>query len=111
MFGFLSMMENYADRKVDRYEKGKLFVSTARVTDSSKPFETAVSHPNYDGGKIVIVELYDTLKGAQAGHKKWVRTMTAKKLPKSLRDVSTADVAAFCDAVNGEKWRKKAAAK
>ena len=104
MFRFLDMIGNYEERKVDRYEKEGLLVDTAAVNDSDKPFETAVACPAYNNGKWVIVELYNTKKQAQAGHNKWVKKMTAKTLPKNLKDVSTAEIATFCD-VFGKEWR------
>ena len=85
MMGMFEMMGNYASRKVARFEKDDLMVSTCSVTDADKPYETAVAHPSYNDGKIVIVEDYNTVEEAQTGHDKWVKTMTAKKLPATLR--------------------------
>lgn len=92
MFGILGMMGNYEQRKVDNFKKDKIVVDTVRVTDSHKPFETGICHPDYKGGDWVIVELYDTKEEAQTGHDRWVKTMTAKKLPAVLNDVSTAEI-------------------
>jgi len=102
---FISMWGNYEERKVDRFEKEGLLIDTCAVNDSDKPFETAISHPMFNDGKLVVVELYDTKEQAQKGHNKWVKIMTKKKLPKSLKDVSTAEVAKLCDAIGGDKWR------
>lgn len=93
MFEFLSMAGNYDSRKVDRYEEGDLLVSTANVIDSDHPYETAISHPNYNDDDFVIVEEYDEIGDAREGHNKWVKLMTAEKLPETLKDVSTAEVA------------------
>ena len=93
MFNFLGMVGNYEQRKVGRYEKGELLVSTAEVNDSKSPYETAVAHPKYNSGKIVIVEMYDSMAMALRGHKKWVSKMKSKTLPKKLVDVSTSEVA------------------
>ena len=86
MFDYFDMAYNYEDRKVANYTSGDvtLFVDTARVTDSSKPYETAISHPKYNHNKWVIVELYDTKEEAQIGHDKWVALMTAEILPEVL---------------------------
>ena len=92
MFSFMSMANNYEERKVDRYEADGLIIDTCAVTDSDQPYETGVSHHAYNNGDWVIVELYPTREAAQAGHKKWVEKMTAKELPKSLVDVGTAEV-------------------
>lgn len=37
MFDFLGMIGNYESRKVDSYEDENVYVSTARVTDSTQP--------------------------------------------------------------------------
>jgi len=95
LFDFLTMMDNYEDRAVARYEdeaKG-LAVDTCAVTDSGQPFETAVAHPAYNDHKWIIVELYDSKEAANAGHNEWVRKMVAETLPASLTDVSTANIA------------------
>ena len=99
MFNFFGMMGNYEDRKVDRYEKDGLMVDTCEVTDSDQPFETAVEHPNYNEGMMVVVQMYDTKEEAQIGHDNWVKLMTTKNLPKALHDVSTAAIAKLCEAI------------
>ncbi len=92
MFDFLGMDGNYEDRKVGRHETENLFVSTVEVTDSDKPYETAVQHKSYNDNALIIVELYDTIKQAKTGHKKWIKKMTSKKLPSELKDVSTSTI-------------------
>ncbi len=93
MFSFLDMMGNYEERKVDNYSKDGLEVDTAAITDSSKPFETAVKHPAYNGGEWISVELYDTKELAQKGHDKWVAVITSRNLHKPLKDVSDCIIA------------------
>lgn len=66
-------------------------MGTCAVTDSEEPFETGICHPNYNSGKWVIVEMYNSKERAQAGHDKWV---------KILRDVSTCTIAKLCRALN-----------
>jgi len=105
LLGTVGMMGNYESRKVGRLDKGKLSVSTVAVTDSDQPYETAVAHPRYNSGRRVIVEMYDTRKAAEAGHEKWVKTMTARKLPDQLVNVSTAGIAQLCDAFGDGDWR------
>jgi hypothetical protein len=106
------MANNYEDRKVARFEKGlekgHLLVDTCLVTDANKPYETTVAHPAYNNNDLVVVELYNTKKEAKKGHDKWVKKITAKTLPKSLKDVSTASIAKLVDVVsNDKKWRTK----
>ena len=107
MFEFLSMAYNYEDRKVDRYEQDDVLVSTARVTDSNRPFETAISHPKYNGGDFVIVEKYDTREDAQVGHDKWVNAITSDNLPSELRDASDNGLTSLLDILEDEDydWR------
>lgn len=108
MLSFLSMAGNYEQRKVANYEgEGGLEIDTAAVTDSRKPYETGILHPQYNSGAWVIVELYDTKEEARAGHDKWVKIMTADILPAALRDVSSCEVAELADAFSDEEddWR------
>jgi hypothetical protein len=107
MFEFLMDVGNYDQRKVGRYdnEKTRLSISTASVSDAAQPYETAVAHPDYNDNKWVIVETYGSRKAAEAGHEKWVATMTAKTLPGVLFDRSSAGVATLADAFVGDEWR------
>src|SRR5688572_17740829 len=102
MFNFFQMGGTYESRKVARDDYGWGFISTAQVNDGSKPYETAVKHTDYNDGSMVIVENYDTKGEAQAGHAKWVTTMTAKTLPKTLVDCANADIAQMCEAIGGK---------
>ncbi len=104
MFSFLNDLDDYEERKVARYEKDDLMVDTARVSDGVKPFETAIEHPNYNGGEMVIVENYDTIKQAKSGHKKWVELMTSFPLPTELPECGNAMVMQFGKKVLGEDF-------
>ena len=98
MFGFLDMIGNYEDRKVDNYQgDNNLEIDTCSVTDGEHDYETAVAHPEYNHGKWVIVEAYDTKDEAQAGHNKWVKKMTGKKLPAKLTDCTNDAISKLCD--------------
>lgn len=92
MFEFMNMMGNHQERLVDRYEADGVIVDTCLVNDSDQPYETGIKHPCYNNSDWVIVELYDTKEEAQIGHNKWVKTITSKKLPKTLKDVSTTEI-------------------
>lgn len=91
MFNFLNDYGNYEERAIDRYE-GKFIVDTCAVSDASKPYETGVSHPDYNGGKWIIVDVYDTKEEAQIGHNRWVEFLL-KTEPDYLTDVSHAVLA------------------
>ena len=95
----------YSERRVDSFRQGDLFVSTVRVPDADAPFETAVGHPDYNEGRLVIVEEYSDIDEAREGHKVWVALMTAEELPTKLTSVSTSRAAGLRDAVRGERWR------
>lgn len=99
IFDFMQDFGNYEERKIDTYSEGDLFVDTCAVSDSTKPYETAVAHPRYNEGKMLIVELYDTKEKAQIGHDKWVKIMTAEKLPLTIEDVSTANIIQFGESI------------
>lgn len=95
LFDFLQDLGNHEERKVDTYEVGDVFVDTCAVSDSEQPYETAIAHPRYNNGTMIIVQTYNTKEQAQKGHNKWVKKMTAKDLPKAIKDVSTAGVIKF----------------
>lgn len=106
MFNFLMDADNYAERKVGRDDFAWGFISTAQCSDGRQPYETAVLHRGYirEDGKedsMCIVEGYDTRKQAEAGHAKWKKKMTAKRLPRSLVDCCNAEVAQVLDALSG----------
>lgn len=90
MFNFL-----LDDRKAERYESDSLIIDTCQVSDGERPYETAVSHKEYNGGGWVIVEAYDTEHDALIGHRRWVDKMTSDELPPSLIDC--ANVSQMCD--------------
>ena len=102
MFEFL-IAQPYTDRVIGRHDgESGFFVSTAAVNDGAHPYETAVKHRDYDDGKMVIVEAYDDRKDAEAGHERWVETMTADELPPELRDCLNAEIAQVCGALDPE---------
>lgn len=94
MFDFLSMADNYEQRKVARYEKDNLIVDTCSANDSEQPYETGISHKSYNNGEWIVVETYDTQEQAEQGHAQWIAVMTVNDLPEKLVDVSS------CWAVN-----------
>ena len=106
MFDFLSDPMNYEQRKVARHEDGGMLISTAAVSDADDPYETAVWHPQYNGGKVVTVETYLTRDAAERGHQQWVARMTQNELPARLYDVSSSGIAALRDDC-GDEWRIK----
>lgn len=101
MFDFYDTQGTYEQRKVENTVIGETTIDTAAVTDSSKPYETGIEDPNYNNGKWVIVELYDTKEEALIGHNKWVDLFKTNP-PKQLKDVSTATIVNTIKALGGE---------
>jgi len=92
LFDFFDMADNYKERKVANYSKDGIVIDTCAVSDSDKPFETGVAHPQYNDGDWVIVQLYNTKKEAKKGHDKWADIMVNNP-PQQLKDVSTCAIA------------------
>jgi len=101
MFEFFNMLGTYEDRKVARYEDGDIVLSTAWVNDSDQPYETALSHPAYDGGRFIVLQVYDLKEEAEDGHAKWEEVVRNGQLPETLEDVGEADIAEFVRACGG----------
>jgi hypothetical protein len=102
IFGGMSA-DNYESRKIANWESKDLLsmVDTCSVTDGQKPYETAVQHPEYNGGEMIIVESYDDDISALTGHKKWLKLMQEDKLPRVLTDCCNADISQLIDKVGG----------
>ena len=101
MFGFLQDMENYEERKVNKTDYDWGMISTAKVSDGRKPYETAVKHRDYNDEKMVIVDCYDTIEEAEKGHDKWIVTMESP--PEELKDIANSEIQEFI----GEKVFKR----
>lgn len=106
MFRFEKMKNNYKQRKVDRYEEGKLIIDTAAINDSPYPYETAIKYPLYNKGDWIIVQTYNSKEETIIGHREWVERMTANALPHELTDVSDNMVSMLCDMAD-DNWRTK----
>jgi hypothetical protein len=68
------MKNNYESRKVKREEVEGLTVSTAWTPDMG--YETAI----LDENGVHPVERYETIKEAEKGHEKWVRTVRNRNI-------------------------------
>lgn len=102
MFNFTDMLNNYEDRKVDMFEKDDLCIDTCLVTDGDLNYETAIAHKNYNGGELIIVEAYPDEESAQEGHNKWVKIMTADKLPEVLKDCLNSTISKLNKEIGNE---------
>lgn len=106
LFDFFDMADNYDNRKIARFEDKKkgIVISTCEVTDSDQLYETAVCHPEFRDGDLIVVEMYDTKEEAFKGHIKWMEIM--KNPPNELKDVSSAFVSRLLDASSErDNWR------
>lgn len=110
MFDFL-FAAPYENRKVARHDGDDFYISTASVNDGSHPYETAICHPDYNDNKIVIVEAYDSRDAALTGHDKWVKKLTAKKLPKALVDCGNSGVEQLCQTLGSNAVYQRRPAK
>jgi hypothetical protein len=99
MSEFMKDVGTYESRKVARDDFPWGFVSTARVNDGDKPYETAVKHDRYDHTKMVIVASYLTAEEATIGHAEWVKRMTADELPPELVDCGNSSVSKMSHAL------------
>ena len=104
MFEFFDMVNNYEERKVENTEITNGEIDTCAVSDSEQPYETGISHREYNDGEWIIVEMYETKEQAKEGHKRWVDKMSSDSLPNKLVDVSTSGIAGLLDAVSDDDW-------
>lgn len=104
LFDFMQDYDNYEDRVIGLWDNddNSMMVSTAAVSDGREPFETAVAHPSYNNGKMIIVECYSTEEDAAAGHKKWLGLMRFDKLPLTLVDCGNSEISQLIDAIDGD---------
>lgn len=113
MFEFVFDVGNYSERVVGRYdsEDSTIMVSTARVSDGRDPYETAVKHPEYNDGRMVIVESYQTKDEAASGHASWLEAVLKDALPEILVDCQNSHISTMLDEdmVRFERKRKSAA--
>lgn len=102
------MIGNYELRVVGKLDRklpsGRLFVSTAFVTDSADPYETAVGHPQYNEGELIIVETYRSEAEARKGHLKWAARMLDTPLPKYLESRPRSHISSLLPDEYGKKY-------
>ena len=72
MLNLFSMMGNYEDRKVDRFENDLFIVDTALVTDRGLSYETAIAHKDFNGGEWIVLGWRSTKEEAQKFHDEMV---------------------------------------
>ncbi len=72
LYGISSMSGNYEERKVENTERANFTLDTARVTDRSWIYETAVCHKNFRNNDWIILEGSNTKEEAIEIHNKWL---------------------------------------
>lgn len=72
--------------RIGLFDDGWLYVSTIRCLDTCRqPYETGIRCPEYNDGRIVIVQSYDTEEESRTGHQQWIDLMQENP-PDYLRD-------------------------
>lgn len=89
LFGLMSMMGNHDSRVVVNTKRDKFVLDTARVTDRDLPYETAVSHKDFNDGDWIVLEWSATKEDAEKVHAKWLEKLDAGV--DSLSDVYTGE--------------------
>jgi hypothetical protein len=113
MFDFLTMIDDFDKRKVERLEAkdcdgNDYILDTAQVNDCPKyPYETAFAHPSYNDGKWVIVQQYKNKESARIGHFAWADIFSSKELPDSLIQCNAGEFAEMFLGVEGEIIKRK----
>ena len=76
ILNLFSMIGNYEDRKVDRFENDLFTIDTALVTDRELLYETAIAHKDFRGGEWIILGWRSTKEEAQKFHNEMVAYYT-----------------------------------
>lgn len=92
MFDFLKYKDNYDQKKIARDEWDFGYLSTVRVSDGRKPIETALSHPLYNDGNLIIVDCYDTEEEALVGHNAWKEKIVNNNIPDAIVDCCNSEL-------------------
>ena len=107
MFEFINDLNNYEARCIARDDFDWGFISTASVSDGRHPHETAIRSNEYappddldERNKIIIVEAYDSVADAKAGHAKWIDIMNNNP-PQELVDCCNAGIGELIEKISG----------
>ena len=76
MLNLFSMMGNYDERVVARFDSDEFSIDTAYVTDRAHPYETAIAHTKFHAGDWIILGWRDTKEEAQKFHNEMVAYYT-----------------------------------
>ena len=73
MLNLFSMMGNYEERVVARFDSDEFSIDTAYVTDREHPYETAIAHKKFHAGDWIILGWRDTKEEAQKYHDEMIQ--------------------------------------
>lgn len=73
MLNLFSMMGNYEERVVARFDSDEFSIDTAYVTDREHPYETAIAHTKFHAGDWIILGWRDTKEEAQKYHDEMIQ--------------------------------------
>lgn len=84
----------YKNNNIERivYKSDEFFIDTCLPTDTGY-WETGISSKNFNDGRWIIVDEYESKKKAESGHKKWIEFMTTS--PKKLTDIHINEIYKF----------------
>ena len=89
LFGILTMSNNYDLRVVKNTERNTFILDTVLVTDRALPYETAVSHEDFNDAEWIVLEWSKTKEDAERTHDKWLAKLDAGV--DSLFDIYTGE--------------------
>lgn len=88
MFKWLDMIDNYEERNVANFKGDTFIVDTSLVTDMAEPYETAISHDDFNCGQWIILGWRKTKEEAKKFHDEVVkRFLDDDGSIKSIKDV------------------------
>ena len=89
LFGILTMADNYDLRVVKNTVRDTFTLDTVLVTDRALPYETAVSHDDFNDAEWIVLEWSKTKEDAERTHDKWLAKLDAGV--DSLLDIYTGE--------------------
>ena len=87
MLDVINMIGNHEERNVDRFENELFIVDTSMCNDMEFPYETAISHRDFNDGSWIILGWSKTKEEAQTFHNEVVHYFSTKHYIKSVTDI------------------------
>ena len=83
-------------------DEGGLYIGELSISEREEAVKFAVQHLDCNDNEMVIVEAYDIIEEAEAGHDRWVKTMSSEALPNGGDD--DYDVEYYDDRIPSIFW-------